>query len=383
MNREEFPLLHMIRETLSVDFVAIANVLEDNKKLLTYTCASGNLNHHYQGIVLEKGRGLIGRVYQEEKSIILLLTEEDRKNPILVNYPIILAENLKNVMAVPLWKDACIKAIVVLGYRIDGDISEEFCQKALKLLKETFREYTVKEEKCEDMISHNLECTFEPVPIYELMSTPIANARQEERRLIARDLHDNVLQNVVGVKWLLNSVRHAETDKLADSVLEIEEYLDCIQEELRNFSVLLRTTVEEDRSLSKLLKDQIDMLKKISGMNISFHQNVEDKRFGNKTELSVLRISQEAIYNAYKYSGTDDIDVSLMYTEKDIPESLGLLTLTVEDRGTGFEWEKVKEKEGNMGINNMEEWADFSGGNLVIQSSPGKGTKITFSRKIL
>ncbi len=378
---DERQLLQSIREMLSVDFVSIANVLEYNRNLLAYSCASGNQNQHFKKIVLEKGHGIIGRAYQEERSIVFLLTEEDRKNPIMAHYPIILAENLKDVMAIPLWRNEHIQAVLVLGYRTNGRITEEFSLNVLGLLKKTFREYSIREEFYENMVTRRLEVDFQPVPIYELMNTPIAAARMEERKMIAMDLHDNVLQNVVGVKWLLNSVRQASGDRLEESVMEIEDYLDMIQKELRSFTGMLRTTLDEEKSLCSLMDDQIRMMRKFSDMDISFLQNIGERGFGKEVELSVLRISQEAIFNAFKYSKAGQIKVSLLYsggipTSESMTGSGGILTLMVEDQGVGFEMDKIEEQGEKYGFKDMEEWANMIRGTLMIDSKPGKGTKV-------
>lgn len=209
-----------------------------------------------------------------------------------------------------------------------------------------------------------------PVPIYELMNYPVMKAREEERRRIARDLHDGVLQNVLGVQMTLRTIKY-QSDK--ESIQKILSDVDCwlinIQNELRGISTSLHPAYLDDLGLKATLMSQFHRVEGLNPVHIDFIENIGKNRYKSSVETAFYRICQEAILNACKYAMCEDICVLLRETDNH-------LILEVVDNGVGFNVNQPEIKGGGLGISDMLDWAEFVDGRLDVCSSPGVGTGI-------
>ena len=110
--------IDQIRDQFGFDFVAL-NIVNsiDNSPILKWQYASGNLNNRYQRIVLHPGKGIAGTVFKTGKPMIIKNVDNEVPMNDLLRYPIVVAESLKSIGAVPLWESNRVVGVLLVGFR--------------------------------------------------------------------------------------------------------------------------------------------------------------------------------------------------------------------------------------------------------------------------
>jgi signal transduction histidine kinase len=201
------------------------------------------------------------------------------------------------------------------------------------------------------------------------ISHQIYEERNDERRLIAADLHDEVLQPLFKVTLMAQVLK---ADLAAGQLLEMDEDLpelltaaELASNTLRDLIGDLRRSALGRGGLGPALSGFVRSLGKQS--SIATHTSVQQVRLEPDAELVVYQIAKEALTNAMAHSKASNVWVHLVYEE-------GTTRLTVEDDGIGFD--PVEEREGHYGIAIMRERASAIGADLYVDSVPGGGAKI-------
>lgn len=367
--REELSMIRQIKECFGFDFVGIATVLEAHQQFLTWMFATGSKNTDYRKIVLEPGKGVAGGVYSSGRPMVIQNTMGELSPRQQVDHPIIIAEELVSLLAIPLWKGARVAGVLMMAFRVKTEITKMLYEQVLQMIGKDFCGYEVQHARFEDAI-HSGELDVPAVPIYELMRYQILQAKEEERKRLARDLHDTAIQSVVGAQYLLRSIKYAnDRDGILAIADEVDQRLMQIQTDLRNISNGLRPRALDDLGLVFILSSFVKSKEENYGISIYFHENVGDTRYVPEIENVFYRVCQEAVVNACKYSGSADLMISLV-------DSGEYLTLEVTDHGIGFDLEHIEIKGGGMGLPNMRDQAALIDGEFTYQSLPGKGTSI-------
>ena len=206
------------------------------------------------------------------------------------------------------------------------------------------------------------------------LSTRLLAAQEEERRRIARDLHD-------GLGGLLSAIKYkTEAAQRGHDLEEVVSLLQRTIEECRRIQMDLRPPLLDDLGLLATLNWLIrEFQKRTPGLKVEKQFQVEEQAIPEALRTVIFRITQEALNNIAKYSGADWMLLSLRKIK-------GTLLLVVRDNGRGFEIEKALTKEGTergLGLTSMRERSELSGGTFSIESSPGQGTvvQVTWSEK--
>ncbi|WP_433939145.1 GAF domain-containing protein [Paenibacillus lautus] len=107
-----------LRTRFHFDFVSMALVQPaEDRFVLTWQYASGNINERYKRIVLHSGKGIAGMVFKTGKPMLIPNVNVDIESRDLYNYPIIVAEQLKSLGAIPLWEGTRVMGVLLVGYR--------------------------------------------------------------------------------------------------------------------------------------------------------------------------------------------------------------------------------------------------------------------------
>jgi nitrogen regulatory protein A len=107
-----------LRTRFHFDFVSMALVQPaEDRFVLTWQYASGNINERYKRIVLHSGKGIAGMVFKTGKPMLIPNVNADIESRDLYNYPIIVAEQLKSLGAIPLWEGTRVMGVLLVGYR--------------------------------------------------------------------------------------------------------------------------------------------------------------------------------------------------------------------------------------------------------------------------
>ncbi len=190
--------------------------------------------------------------------------------------------------------------------------------------------------------------------------------REEERRRLGLDLHDNVCQELAAVGVLLEvaRVRPVESPELTNAARHLMDVI----EHLRLVGRDLRPMMLSDLGLTESLRTFTTNLSSIQHrVAATFPTPTPIPRLDDETEIAVYRIAQEALGNALRHADARSIDLMLR-------SDADTLVLEVRDDGRGFD--RTARRTDSLGLASMEERALALGGHLEIVSSPGKGTRI-------
>ena len=202
----------------------------------------------------------------------------------------------------------------------------------------------------------------------------VITAQEEERRRIARELHDETGQALTSLTLGLAQIREArDLDEARARAGELRGLAGRTLEEVHNLSRGLRPSVLDDLGLLPALDLLLKEHAASRGIAVDLHATgLDGQRLSGPVEVAVYRIVQEALTNSARHA--DARTVSVLLERRD-----NALHLIVEDDGRGFDAEKTLsdgDVERRLGLLGMRERAELLGGNLTIESAPGRGTSV-------
>lgn len=203
----------------------------------------------------------------------------------------------------------------------------------------------------------------------------LVNAQEDERRRIARDLHDQLGQQLTVLRLSLDILKRrcADDNRMSEQIGEIQNVARQLDADVDFLAWELRPSTLDDLGIAAALDNYVRQWSKHSGIPAEFNAD----RFGKislapEVETNLYRITQEALNNVSKHAKASEVNVLLE------PRGSSLV-LIIEDDGVGFEPNKHTSEEKNlkgMGLIGMQERAALVGGALEIESAAGKGTTI-------
>lgn len=197
-------------------------------------------------------------------------------------------------------------------------------------------------------------------------------AALEERTRVARELHDSIEQNLAGIAMQMDTAaaKFVEAPGTASRLLDASRHLmRRTQEELHSSVWDLRSHLLQSGGLEAALKDLVQSLKR-AGIQAGLTLSGPPSRLSSVTENHLLRIAQESCTNALRHSQATSVSLDLRVDS-------GKMLLRISDNGVGFEVTSGDGyANGHFGLFGMRERAEKLGGQLLVQSAPGKGTLI-------
>ena len=204
----------------------------------------------------------------------------------------------------------------------------------------------------------------------------LLSAQEDERRRIARELHDETCQTVAALAVGLDTVRRASTPEEASTKLEDARALASrTLDGLHRVIFDLRPSVLDDLGLVSAVRWWV--ARHLTPLGIAARLEIEDldERLPPTVEIPVFRAVQEALTNIARHSGAKTVLIQMSYEH-------GLLSVDVEDDGRGFNPADVatpSETGQGLGLLGMRERIEILGGTLTLDSSPGAGTHLAFT----
>jgi signal transduction histidine kinase len=199
------------------------------------------------------------------------------------------------------------------------------------------------------------------------LSARLLEAQEDERRLIARELHDEVGQALTGVLLemanLSNLIRNGEESALSAKADEIKRLLEESISVVRNMALLLRPSMLDDLGLVPALQWQAREASKRSGIWVKVAAEEVSEELTEEHKTCIYRIVQEALHNIVKHAGAQNVRIT-------VSQEPDRLLLSIQDDGRGFN----PPQERGMGLIGMEERVSALGGRLVVESAIGEGT---------
>jgi two-component system sensor histidine kinase UhpB len=206
------------------------------------------------------------------------------------------------------------------------------------------------------------------------MSEQVLAAQEDERKRIARELHDETAQALTTLLIRLKILERSRTAaEMRGQINELREPTAETLEAVRKLAVELRPATLDDLGLAAALEGYTESYSTRHSVHVSFKADGFDDRDGrlpHQVELVLYRVVQEALTNAAKHSGATQLRVELSRRPDDV-------VALVEDDGRGFNVEEMmRSRERGLGLFGMQERLALVAGMLVIDSLPGQGTRI-------
>ena len=204
------------------------------------------------------------------------------------------------------------------------------------------------------------------------LTEKLFQSQEEERRRIARELHDEAGQSLTGIKLGLDRLEenHSPNDAhLKEEIDDIRKMIKRTSSEIRRLSYHLHPTLLIDLGLEPALDLYVKDIESHSTLDIEFNMVGFDQRMAPDIETVIYRFSQEALTNTLKHSGAETFVLSII-------KSYPRIIFQAEDDGVGFDTQIVGKDKRSLGIIGMRERATLLGGAFQLRSLPGKGTRI-------
>ena len=208
-----------------------------------------------------------------------------------------------------------------------------------------------------------------------LYADQVSNAYEEERKRIARELHDDTIQILVAISRQVDNFisknRALEPAKL-EALEKIQNNVDESLIRIRRFIQDLRPPTLEYLGLLPALRELIYKSKEDYQLKIDFQMENIALNLTKEQELLIYRIVQEALRNIWKHSRADNAEIVIYTSGKNT-------IISIKDNGKGFMLKKDSQflEMGKLGLMGMQERAHLLGGSLEIAAQPGEGTAIT------
>jgi signal transduction histidine kinase len=193
-------------------------------------------------------------------------------------------------------------------------------------------------------------------------------ASADERRRIAADLHDGVVQDLAGISYSLSAAAERVPE---ETRAEVQEAASGTRETIRELRSLLVEIHPPNLRAAGLEAALTDAASRLSASGVDVTLEVVDERLPADTEVLFYRAASEALRNVERHAGASQVRITVTSTN-------GRARLDVVDDGVGFTSEQrdASRAEGHVGLSLLDELTTRAGGRLVVASRPGDGTSV-------
>jgi two-component system sensor histidine kinase DegS len=208
----------------------------------------------------------------------------------------------------------------------------------------------------------------------------ILESQENERLRIAQELHDDTIQTLLIIANRAQKLIPAGNSDMKEAKKNAEWIRDATLqavEDVRRTSLDLRPSVLDDLGLVPALRWLVDRTNKESGINIRILVNGTKRNLSPEAEVTIFRITQEALNNIKRHSKATEAVITLEFNTE-------CLKITLDDNGQGFRPPKKLDRlaaRGKLGLIGMRQRIDFLGGTFQIRSRPGEGTRLLIETK--
>ena len=347
-------IMHIAVQVAGADGGIIA-LLDEERHVITYPHVE-NLPPALADVTVSKEEGLSGEVISTGRPTVI---DDYKLYPQRV--PAFAEAGLTSVASVP----------IVSGDRTFGALSV--------LSIGQVKGYSEREMAILTAIGRQAGIAIENAYLYENMryyARKITRAQENERKRIARELHDDTIQSLIGISRRLEALSTSEPalpESAANRIQELQQTTSDVINRVRLFSQALRPSTLDYLGLLPTLEELVGAINRHDGLRAELWVHGEQRRLSSEVELTLFRIVQEALNNVIKHA-----DAVRVVTVVEMGDSS--VTITVQDDGIGFQPSTLAEHPATasrLGLLGMQERARLLGGILSIDSTPGHGTKVT------
>lgn len=346
-------IMHIAVDVAGADGGIIA-LLDEERNVITYPYVE-NLPPDLAEVTVSKEEGISGEVIRSGRPTVI-----DNYKTYRQRVPAFAEAGLTSVATVP----------IVSGDRTFGALSVLSIDQA--------KGYSDRDLAILTAIGRQAGIAIENAYLYENMrfyARKITQAQENERKRIARELHDDTIQSLIAISRRLEVLSTSEPalpDSAAQRVRELQQTTSEVINRVRLFSQALRPSTLDYLGLLPTLEELVAAINRHDGLIAELWVHGEPRRLSSEVELTLFRIVQEALNNVIKHA-----DAARVVTVVEMGDSN--VTVTVRDDGIGFQPSTLAEHPATasrLGLLGMQERARLLGGTLVIDSTPGDGTKV-------
>jgi signal transduction histidine kinase len=209
-----------------------------------------------------------------------------------------------------------------------------------------------------------------------LLSRQLLSAQEEERKMISRELHDQIAQTLTGINVQLATLKveaSVNVKGLQKKITRTQQMVEKSVDIVHRFARDLRPTVLDDLGLIPALHSYMKVFTRRTGIHIHFKTFSASRieQLNNDTRTVFYRVAQEALTNVARHAHASLVEVNF---EK-LPKAI---CLKIKDNGKSFQAQRVMHSKRNtrLGLIGMRERLEMVGGSLGVESAPGKGTTV-------
>jgi len=212
----------------------------------------------------------------------------------------------------------------------------------------------------------------------KIRASQIVEGQEEERKRIAKDIHDGIGQMLTALRFNIESIDVIDTPKTIEKISYLKNLTTDLIRGVRTATFNLTPPELSDHGVFPALHKMTVTLSKLTGKTILFENKTnQNYRFNSLAETNLYRVTQEAVNNAIKYAQANYILVTINFKDT-------ILSIVIDDDGAGFDTAILNKlpknsSEGGMGLYFMKERISYINGRLFITSQIGKGTRVTIN----
>jgi PAS domain S-box-containing protein len=206
------------------------------------------------------------------------------------------------------------------------------------------------------------------------LSAHLESVREEERKSVAREIHDELGQILTALKIDLSSLTEGSAEEqqlVLEKTKSMSELTDMAIETVKSISAELRPPLLDDLGIAVALEWQAAEFEKRTQIRCKFSSKPKDIVLDPDRSITIFRIFQEALTNVTRHSNASKVKAVLVKeTDK--------IVLTIKDNGKGIQKKQITDPKA-LGLIGMRERANFWGGEVTVSGAPGKGTAVVVS----
>lgn len=340
-------------------------LLEEETQMLCYRVHRNLSGKYVREMCLRMGEGIAGEVAQ---SGVPILTEDISLDPRAAHPDLITTEGLKAFASVPLRSKDKVLGVINVASRQQ----RQFTEADLELLSSIGDQLGVAVERAK-----LYEQVKQASQTYQKLLQQTILAQEEERRRIARELHDETSQTITGLTFNLQAVldslslSHTESGGIKDNLKNIQALAIQATTEIGKLINDLRPSLLDQLGLEAAVRRYAEVHLQPQGINLSIGCDLANRRLPPEVEVALFRIAQGAISNVMKHAQAKNVAIRLS-------RSRGEACFSIRDDGRGFDPSNLSNP-GRMGVGilTMRERVNLLGGTCTVQSQPGYGTMIS------
>jgi len=341
-------------------------LLDEQSQTLSYRVHQGLSPRYVEEMRLRSGEGIAGRVAESGKPILL---EDISADPRVVHTDLVSTEGLKAFISVPLRSKDRVLGVINVASRMS-------------------HHFTRNDENLLYSIGDQLGVAIEQARLYERLGKARERYRQlarqtlvaqeEERKRIARELHDETSQALSGLALQLQAlVDMAEMSGgqdagFIDGLKKVQSLTVHVHSEISRLISDLRPALLDTLGLVPAIRQYAESRLQPLDIKVSLETKGADRRLSPEIEAELFRFTQGAIGNIAQHSRASSAAIILEYEENE-------LSISISDNGEGFnvsEITNIDESGRGRGVFSMKERIALLGGSCSIESQPGQGTTV-------